>query len=113
MLRLLILTTLLSFGCSKDQSNSSEDYRCLNIEDSTLVSIFKKASPCEKIQILKVFKKDLLPSGEGYSNELIEEIESLTKKESSRGQTHFGLGYDSSEKLENDLNEWSKLLNCK
>jgi hypothetical protein len=112
---LYTLIIALIYSCSGNLKKSElqdEDFKKLTIDDPALKKIFMTSSPCKKLAIMQFYKADLLPAGEGFSNDFIVEIEALTKHESSRTQTQFGSHYESEEDLKHDFAYWSKILNC-
>ena len=103
------LLVLLSF-CP--QTSQTIDYRTMKIEDDSLLTEFKKADNCVKVEIIEFFKKDLSPTSRGHGNELIRQMEDITKTKASRDGTYIGYIYKSVD-FDNDVNNWTKILNCK
>jgi len=114
MTKYIVLIFWLFLGCVNrdNKSDNNEYYKQLTIEDDQLITEFDKVDDCKKIEIIEYFKSDMLPSGEGHFQKMIERIEKITKKESRRLYTSFGAGYNHEEDFDSDIRDWKKILKC-
>ena len=109
----IVLIFWLFLSCAdRTKPDANEYYKQLTIEDSQLIALFNQADDCRKIEIIKYFKADMLPGGEGYSQQMIEAVENRTKTESRRLYTHFGAGYNHEEDFDSDIRDWKRILKC-
>jgi hypothetical protein len=106
--KVILLLTILA-SCN----NTGDNFENLTIDDDALLTEFMQADNCKKIEIIKYFRTDILPAGEGHSEELIAEMEKITKEESSRKSTHFGFYYETVDDFEMDVKKWTETLKCK